>query len=91
MELEGVRKWYARKLNITLIHALLGADLVVHLLDVDRGDVVGQQDELVREDLVLVLVFQGLGWDDAQLQQARHEGARPRERLCDHLGFDTKG
>ena len=68
MQLEGVRQGHARELNVALVHALLGAHLVVYLLDIDRGDVVGQQHELVREDLVLVLVLQGLGRDDAQLQ-----------------------
>ena len=64
MELEGVRQRHARKLDVALVHALLGAHLVVDLLDVDRRDVAGQQDELVRENLVLVLVFQGLRRDD---------------------------
>ena len=83
VELEGVRQGHARELDVALVHALLGAHLVVHLLDVDRRDVVGQQHELVREDVILVLVFQGLGRDEAQLQQASHEGARPREGLDD--------
>ena len=56
---------------------------MVHLLDVDRRDVVGEQHELVREDLAGVLAFQGFRRDDAQLQQARHERARPREGLDD--------
>ena len=83
MQLEGVCQGHAGELDVALVHALLGAHLVVDLLDVDRRDVVGEQHELVREDLVLVLVFQGLGRDDAQLQQARHEGARAREGLDD--------
>ena len=91
MELEGVRKWYARKLNITLIHALLGAHLVVDLLDVDRCDVVGEQHELICEDLVLVLVLQGLRRDDPQLQQARHERARRCEGLAQASGLNTEG
>ena len=53
------------------------------MLDVDRRDVVGEQHGLVREDVVLLLVFQGLGRNDAELQQARHERARPREGLDD--------
>ena len=57
MELECVRQGHTRELDVALVHALLGAHLVVDLLDVDRRDVVGEQHELVREDLVLVLVF----------------------------------
>ena len=76
VELEGVRQCHARELNVSLVHALLGAHLVVDLLDVDRRDVVGQQHELVREDVVLILVFQGLRRDDPQLQQASPRRAR---------------
>ena len=83
MELEGVRQRHAWELDVSLVHALLGAHLVVHLLDVYRRDVVGEQHELVRENLVLVLAFQGLGRNNAELEQARHEGARPREGLDD--------
>jgi len=90
VELEGVRQRHAGELNVALVHALLGAHLVVDLLDVDRRDVVGEQHELVGRDVVLVLVFQGLGRDDTQLQQARHERVRARKGLCDHLGIDTK-
>lgn len=48
---------------------------MVDLLDVDWRDVVGEQHELVGEDVVLVFLFQGRGRDDPQLQQARHERA----------------
>ena len=90
VQLEGVRQGHARELDVALVHALLGAHLVVHLLDVDRRDVVGEQHELVRKNLVLVLVLQGLGRDDAQLQQARHEGTRARERLAQLVTLDTR-
>ena len=90
MELEGVRQRHAGELNVALVHALLGAHLVVDLLDVDRRDVVGEQHELVREDLGFVLVLQGLGRDDPQLQQARHEGARARKGLAQVGTMDTR-
>ena len=89
MELEGVRQGYVRELDVALVHALLGVHLVVDLLDVDRRDVVGEQHELVREDLVLVLMFQGLRRDDPQLQQARHERARASKRFANRIEVDT--
>lgn len=91
MELEGVRKCHAGELDVALVHALLGAHLVVNLLDVDRCDVVGEQHELICEDLVLVLVLQGLRRDDPPLQQARHERARRCEGLAQASGLNTGG
>lgn len=59
------------------------------MLDVDRRDVVGEQHGLVREDVVLLLVFQGLGRNDAELQQARHERARASKRFANRIEVDT--
>ncbi|GEM_PF-4676644 len=56
VELEGVRQGHAREFDVAFVHTLLGAHLVLHLLDVDRCG-VGHQDELVCEDVVLVFLF----------------------------------
>ena len=82
---------HAWEFDVALVHALLGAHLVVDLLDVDRRDVVGEQHELVREDVVLVLVLQGLGQDGAELQQAHHKRSRTREGLAQASGLNTRG
>lgn len=48
---------------------------MIHRLDVDRGDVIGQQRDLVGVDFVAKLVLHLFGRDQAGLQQPRYEGA----------------
>ena len=63
--------------------------LVVAVLDVDRGDVVGQEDDLVRVKLLGVLARQVLRLDVSRLQEPRHERARPREGV-DHVDVPVR-
>ena len=63
---------------------LIGAHHVVEdILDVDRGDVVGHQHDLVGMDLPTVFALEGLARDEPALEQARDEGARSGEGVED--------
>ena len=48
-------------------------------LDVRRGDVVGEQEDLIGVQFGRVLAHQVLGPDQPRLEQPHDEGARPRE------------
>ena len=52
-------------------------------LDVDGGDVVGEQDDLVGVDLVFVFVRELFLADEAALEQAGDEGAGAGEGIDD--------
>src|SRR5699024_5008806 len=56
-----------------------GGEVVEGGLDVDRRDVVRQQQDLVGVQLARVLAGQVLGLDQPGLQQADDEGAGPGE------------
>ncbi len=60
-------------------------------LDVDGGDVVGEQDDFVGVDLVFVFVRKLFRADEATLQEAGDEGAGARERIDDVDAFAAKG
>ena len=63
---------------------VLAADEVVErVLDVDAGDVVGEQDDLVGVELLRVFAPEVGGAQDAGLQQAREERAGAGERVED--------
>ena len=64
-------------------HIIAALQPVIDRLDVDRGDVIGQQNDLVRVDLIAELVLQLLGRDQAGLQQPGDEGAGAGEGVDD--------
>jgi hypothetical protein len=56
---------------------------VIDGFDVDGGDVVGEQDDLVGVDLMPVFVRQFLRLDEVALEQAGDEGAGTGEGVDD--------
>ena len=62
---------------------VVGHEVVVGHLDVRRRDVVGQEQDLVGVQLTRILAHQVRRHDEPRLQQADHEGPRPRERVQD--------
>ena len=55
---------------------MLAQDAVIDWFDIDRSDVVGEKDDFVAVDLVLVFVRQLLGSDKPALHQPRYECSR---------------
>ncbi len=59
----------------------VGNSIVENRLDVDGGDVIRQQDDLVCVYLVLVLVQEVFRLDEARLEKPRDERASSRKRI----------
>lgn len=78
IELERVREADPLERLVRAAH-----DAVVSGLDVDRRDVVGEEHDLVRVDLLRVLPWQLLLRDEPALQEPRDERPRPGERVED--------
>ena len=57
---------------------------MINVLDIDRGDVVGEEDEFVGVEFFAELARQILRLDVSRLQKPRHERSRSRERI-DHV------
>ena len=67
-----------------IVVSVLSHEAMVDRLDVDRGDIVRQRQDLMRMQLVTVLVLQLAGSDEiGALHHARDEGAGTRERIQD--------
>ncbi|QLH13790.1 Fic family protein [Paracoccus pantotrophus] len=60
-------------------------------LDVDRGDVIGQQQDLIGVQFIAEFVLQLVGLDQARLQQARDEGAGAGEGGDDMDALGAEG
>jgi len=58
-------------------------NIVIHRLNINRSNVIGQQDDFVGMDFVLVFVGQLCGADEAALQQAGDKRAGPCKRVDD--------
>ena len=68
-----------------------GSQLVVSGFDVDGSDVVGEEQNLARVDLVSVFALEIGGVDVTRLEEARDERAGARERVEDVDAFVLEG
>lgn len=85
-QLESIRQHDSLKRDIVLAIA----QFVIGFLNVDRCNVVGQQNDFVAMDFAGVLVQKILRLDDATAQQLNNEGTCTSERVYQDLIFDTK-
>ncbi len=77
------RSWAASAARIARRAASSANEAVEGLLDVDRGDVVGEQDDFVGVQLMLILAQKVPNGDKAALQQTHNERAGAGERVED--------
>ena len=70
------------------IPANMGLDnAVIGRFDIDGSDVVGEQDNFIGVDFILVFFRQPPGGNDAALQQAGNESSRPGKGVKDMYAF----
>jgi len=89
--LEGVGEHDAFEGDVPGVRVGLLEEAVEGGFDVDGGDVVGEQQDLVRVQLIGVLAKQVAGADEPGLQQPDDEGAGAGERVEDVDAFVGEG
>ena len=56
---------------------------MIHRLDIDCGDIIGQQHNLIGVYFVFIFIFQLIWCNQPRLQQAGDKGARAGKRIKD--------
>src|SRR5436305_1264326 len=86
IELEGVSETDAFEW-----HVIAAGSTMIGGLDVDRGDVVGQQNDLIGVNLVPVFVLQFVRLNEPGLKQAGDEGPRTGKGVQNMDALAAKG